>query len=726
VTFGILRHLDHLGRAAALSAALALTASVPLAAQRPCDPAPLFPGPSHDLYCIHLFPALGATASGTAQLDWIPGPFTANVAEDGTNRWRLTFTLDSLPPLPDGPAPGYVAWVMPQSLEPVTRLGTVRRGTTELGPFALQRFLVHVSAEPDTNATTRQGRLLLRGESAGTRLRPADNYEFFLGGIGVPRDAADHAHHMESMPDSLGWTGVPMYPGLDMLLSEMRLRPPVHPWLPPASPNAPAARPREMVTLADGDTLNLTAGLVNRVLAGRAYTMFGFNGQYPGPLLRVPQGARVTVRFHNDLPQPSTVHWHGLRLDFRFDGVPDLTQPPVQPGEVFTYQLVFPDGGIFWYHPHVREDIQQDLGLYGNIFVQPARADMYGPVHREEFLILDDLLIGENGLVPWGEEAPTHALMGRFGNVLLVNGEPAWKLAVSRGEVLRFFLTNVSNTRTFNLSFGPGTRLKMVGSDLGNFARQTWVGSVVIGPAERYVVEVRFDRPGSVAMINAVQGQDHMNGRFFPIVDTLGLVTVGPAAAQPTLESTFATLRTDQAVEAEVAPLLRANQGRPPEYILELRATFADLPYVTRRLMRVDSLYHNPVEWAGTMPGMNFAAIGPQARWTLRDRATGRENHDIDWRFKVGDRVRVRLVNVRETLHAMQHPIHLHGQRFLILAVNGVPNDDPAWKDTVLVPAGSAVDLLVEMSNPGPWMLHCHIAEHLQAGMMMTVNVEQP
>jgi len=140
----------------------------------------------------------------------------------------------------------------------------------------------------------------------------------------------------------------------------------------------------------------------------------------------------------------------------------------------------------------------------------------------------------------------------------------------------------------------------------------------------------------------------------------------------------------------------------------------------------VDSLYHNPVEWAGTMPGMNFAAIGPQARWTLRDRATGKENHDIDWRFRVGDQVRVRLVNVRETLHAMQHPIHLHGQRFLILAVNGVPNDDPAWKDTVLVPAGFAVDLLVEMSNPGPWMLHCHIAEHLQAGMMMTVNVEQP
>ena len=176
----------------------------------------------------------------------------------------------------------------------------------------------------------------------------------------------------------------------------------------------------------------------------------------------------------------------------------------------------------------------------------------------------------------------------------------------------------------------------------------------------------------------------------------------------------------------ETGALLRANQGLPPERVLELARTWVGLPFVTERLMRVDSIYHNPVEWAGTMPGMNWATIGPQAQWTLRDPATGKVNHDIDWRFRRGDLVRVRLVNIREALHAMQHPIHLHGQRFLILAVNGIPNDDPAWKDTVLVPAGGAVDLLVEMSNPGPWMLHCHIAEHLQAGMMMTVNVEEP
>ena len=707
-----------------LLAALACPAA--LAAQRPCEPGGPFPSASHDLYCIHLFPAAGSSATGTAELDWIPGPFTVNVARDGTNRWGMTLSLHDLPPLPPGPAPGYVAWVMPPSLSSMIRLGTVREGTQSLGPFALQLFLVHISAEPDTTVAARKGRLVLRGESAATRLRPADNYEFFLGGIGVPASAGDHAHHVTGAPDSLGWTGIPMYAGLDMLPSEMALRPPMAAWSPPAAPDAPTARPRQVMHLTDGDTLDLEAGLVRRTLAGRSYTMFGFNGQYPGPLLRVPQGAHIVVRFQNRLPMTSTVHWHGVRLNSQFDGVPGVSQPAVEPGGSFTYQLVFPDGGVFWYHPHVREDIQQDLGLYGNIFVMSPRPDAWGPVDREEFLILDDLLVGDDGLVPWGADAPTHAAMGRFGNLMLVNGEPDWKVSVRRGAVVRFFLTNASNTRTFNLSFGAGARIKVVGSDLSNFARESWAENVVIAPAERYVIEVRFERPGPVALVNAVQAQDHFNGRFFPELDTLGVVTVEPGNAKPDRSARFNTLRVDPVVADEAGPLLRANQGLPPQRVLELRARWVGLPFVTERLMRLDSIYHNPVEWAGTMPGMNWATIGPQAQWTLRDPATGKMNHEIDWRFRKGELVRVRLVNVREALHAMQHPIHLHGQRFLVLAVNGVPNDDPVWKDTVLVPAGGAVDLLVEMSNPGPWMLHCHIAEHLQAGMMMTVNVEEP
>lgn len=124
------------------------------------------------------------------------------------------------------------------------------------------------------------------------------------------------------------------------------------------------------------------------------------------------------------------------------------------------------------------------------------------------------------------------------------------------------------------------------------------------------------------------------------------------------------------------------------------------------------------------MPMMNWASTGKQVRWILRDPESGRENMDIDWQLPRGTPVKIRLVNERRAFHGMQHPIHLHGQRFIVLAVNGEPRGDLAWKDTVLVPAGSVVDILVDTSNPGHWMLHCHIAEHLSAGMMMhfTVN----
>jgi FtsP/CotA-like multicopper oxidase with cupredoxin domain len=124
------------------------------------------------------------------------------------------------------------------------------------------------------------------------------------------------------------------------------------------------------------------------------------------------------------------------------------------------------------------------------------------------------------------------------------------------------------------------------------------------------------------------------------------------------------------------------------------------------------------------MPAMNWATTARRVRWILEDPATGNENMDIDWRFRVGDVVRIRLTNSREAFHAMQHPIHLHGQRFLVVARNGVPSDNLAWKDTAVVPAGQTADLLVEMSNPGRWMLHCHVAEHLEAGMHTVITVE--
>lgn len=720
-------------RTTAIAAGTAfLVVAPPALAQRPCSTPAGAPGPSIDLYCIVLLPTAGAdSARGTAELGWPGGPFTVAVTADGTVRWRVSLNLAGLPEsLVATPRGGFVAWVMPPSLYPVVRLGAVTNGTNEAGVAAFDRFIVLVTAESDTATAEPRGPAVLRGESAGNRLRPADNYQFFLGSLAATTSSAapaavpapDHTGHGAAAPrDSLGWTGVPMYPGLDMLPSEMALRPGERAWRPPPDPRAPRARARQVVRLRGGDTLDLTAGLVRRTIAGRAYTMFAFNGQQPGPLLVVPRAAVVTVRFHNRLPMPSTVHWHGLRLDNRFDGVPGLTQIAVEPGASFTYTLRFPDAGIYWYHPHVREDLQQDLGLYGNIFVRAPGAA--APVDREEFLILDDLLVGDDGLVPWGAEAVTHAAMGRFGNVFLVNGEPAWRFAARAREVVRFYFTNASNTRTFNVSFGAGTRMKVVGSDLGAYERETWTESVVIAPAERYVVDVRFERPGAVPLINRVRALDHLYGRFFGATDTLGLVTVFGRRGATAAAAAFETLRHDHVAAAEHAAARAAAAGA--WRTLELRVEFRGLPFVSERLMRLDSAFFTPVEWAGTMPGMNWATTGAQARWIVREVGTGLENEAIRWRFRAGEVVRLRLVSARDVLHGMQHPIHLHGQRFLVLAVGGVPNHNPVWKDTALLPAGGSLDLLVEMTNPGRWMLHCHIAEHLQSGMAMIFDVEE-
>ena len=677
--------------------------------------------PSRDLYCIELIPASGVTgASGRVLLGRKSGgtPFTIDVTRDGHTRYWPRLTLEGLPEPSAFEGREYVAWAVPQSMQSATRLGVVRNGETELAAVTLDKFLILVTAE--SSATTREpsGRLVLRGASPSTRMQPADLMAFT---IGATKAAMAHEHDTPAaVDDSLRWSMVPMPPGLAMLPAEMELRPSIAPYLPRAD-SAPAAVPRRLVRLSNGDTLRLTAGIVRRSFKGRTITMYGFNGQYPGPLLDVPQGAEVVVELRNALDQPTTVHWHGVRLENRFDGVPDLTQPEVKPGGSFVYRLRFPDAGIYWYHPHVREDVQQDLGLYGNIMVRSPRADYFSPAHREEVLILDDLLLDDGGLIPYGRDGATHVLMGRFGNTMLVNGEPRWESYARAGEVVRFFFTNVSNTRVFNLSF-PGARLKLVASDVGNYEREQWVQSVVIGPAERYVVHVRFDSSGVVPMVNHVRGLDHLNGRFFPEVDTLGVMRVVTEAALP-LASAFETLRADTAVAGDIARY-RQHFARTPDKALVLAIETRELPFFSRQMMQLDSIWFPPIEWSGTMPGMNWASTTEQVRWILRDPETGRENMDLDWTFRRGDVITLRLSNERRSLHTMQHTIHLHGQRFLVLAVNGVAATNLVWKDTVLLPAGFTVDLLVDLSNPGRWMLHCHIAEHLTAHMMTTFTVQ--
>jgi len=512
--------------------------------------------------------------------------------------------------------------------------------------------------------------------------------------------------------------GMPMIPGLVGVL------PPVETFLPGAGLDPrrlPAAKPTQVARLKDGDTLDLTAMLVRRTIRGRSFAMYGFNGQVPGPLIRVPQNATITVRFHNRIDLPSTVHWHGVRLDNRFDGVPGLTQDSVDPGGSFTYTVHFPDAGIYWYHPHVREDIEQSMGLFGNLRVDSPDRAYYSPVNREQTLVLSDLLVNGDTLIPFGKESPDFALMGRVGNVLLVNGEPRYSLRVKKGEVVRFFVTNVSSSRTYNLSFG-GAPIKVVAGDVSRFEREERVPSVVLAPAERYVVEVRFDRPGAYAMVNAIQAINHYAGEFAPEVDTLGMVAVDASPAAPDYGRQFATLRANDAVSRDIERY-RPYFDKTPDKTLTLTLATNSLPLATVQFMNVDTAYYAPVEWVDGMPDMNWLSTGKQVRWILRDEA-GKENMDIDWHVPVGSVVKLRIFNDPKSFHPMQHPIHLHGQRMLVVSRDGVATKNLVWKDTAIIPVGSTVDLLIDASNPGAWMLHCHIAEHLGAGMMTVMHVD--
>jgi len=666
---------------------------------RPCDP-PTPLGPSHDLYCIELVAAPGVRGvSGRVELAIPPGPFTVAVTADGHARFIPIVFLTGLPDTGT-----YIAWATTPQMDSLIKLGPVQNGSVTLRPIEFDKFNILISSERSPRVREPHGRIIVRGQSPSTRLFPPDVLEFSVGAMGMSDQAEHHEH------ESSAWPMPPVPANLTMLPSEMALRPDVTPLLPAADEPLPNADSNEIIRANDGDIIDLDAELVRRTINGQTFTMYGYNGQYPGPLIEVARGSEIMVRFTNHLPDSTSIHWHGIRLDNAFDGVEGVT-------DAFTYTLRFPDAGIYWYHPHIREDIQQALGLYGNILVREPGAKI--SANREQVLMLQDLLVGDGSLIPFGLEAPTHALMGRFGNVFLVNGQPGYRLSVRRGEVVRFYLTNASSTRTLNVSF-PGARMKVVATDAGPFEHEAWVESVVIGPAERYVVHVRFDRAGAVPLVNQVRALDHLYGRFFSQVDTLGVVTISPRRVSADFGAAFSALRRSPPPLAAARSFL----NRPPDQTLVLTLQTHGLPYVTERLMQLDSIYFAPVEWGGTMPMMNWASTGRQVRWVLKDPATGRENMDIDWHFRRGDPVKLRLVNERRAFHGMQHAIHLHGQRFLVLAVNGVPNDNLAWKDTVLVPAGAVVDILLDTANPGEWMLHCHIAEHLSAGMMMHFTVD--
>jgi FtsP/CotA-like multicopper oxidase with cupredoxin domain len=557
----------------------------------------------------------------------------------------------------------------------------------------------------------------------------------------------------------------------------------------------------DTVRLRHGERLDLRITPVRKRLGDAEVRMLAYNGSIPGPTLRVVQGSEIIVHASNDGDIDTTVHWHGLRLENLSDGVPDETQAPIAIGGEYTCRVQFPDPGVYWYHPHLREDFAQEMGLYGAIVVEPSDASYWPAVDRELTITLDDVLIEDGRMSPFHRSGPNFTAMGRFGNVMLTNGETRLSAAASAGEVVRLYLINTANTRIFNVAMA-GARMKLVGSDSGRYERETFVDEVMISPSERAVIDVMFDAPGEARLEHRTPERSY----------ELGVFAVAASDAPSRAATSYDELRTDPELAAERASL-GTHVDRAPDKVLAFVASMpllygtsaaaAPAGYVcpmhpevtateagscTKCGMRLvprpaaaavaasyvcpmhpevtdtkpgtcpqcgmklvpsdapsshaESPAHGDahgdaqaaahaghdtpdgIEWEDLMPGINRAADPSNMIWKIIDRTTGAENHTIDWRFTVGDRVKIRIVNEMESDHPMHHPFHVHGAgRFLILARDGVPEPNLAWKDTVLVRAGEAVDILLDVTNPGRWMAHCHIAEHTESGMMFSFDV---
>ncbi len=498
----------------------------------------------------------------------------------------------------------------------------------------------------------------------------------------------------------------------------------------------------EIVSLADGDHYAMTASYVKKQVGNRTLRMMAYNGSVPGPFIYAPEGATIYIDFTNNTDIDQTIHSHGVRLDNTDDGVPGMTQAEVKPGEKYTYAVTFRDAGVTWYHPHTRDDIGQELGLYGNYIVDPTDPDYWNPVNRDIPLVIDDILLDADGTVgDFYDDRITHALLGRFGNTFLVNGEENYVLPAKKGEVVRFYVTNVSNARTYNLSI-PGAKIKVVGADIGRYEREYFADNVLISPAERVVVEVLFENEGTYRLTNTTP-----NGS----VD-LASFAVSDEPVTTSLRESFMFARTNTEVVNEFATFRdRAYQPSDKKLTLTIDPKSAmtldhsahahgDTTQDQSHTDHGDTMMHDGMEMSGMMGKVGESAIqwddetnsdavnsDKNIVWRLIDEETGKSNMDIpisDWTWKNGSLVKISLTNTAMAMHTMQHPIHLHGQRFVELSRNGVVNKNMAWKDTVLVLPGETVDILVDMSNPGDWMLHCHIVEHIFAGMMLAFRVE--
>jgi FtsP/CotA-like multicopper oxidase with cupredoxin domain len=406
------------------------------------------------------------------------------------------------------------------------------------------------------------------------------------------------------------------------------------------------------------------------IVDGRRLDVWSYDGQVPGPTLRVRFGETVRVLLRNELPVATTIHWHGVRLPNAMDGVPHVTQPPVEPGQTFLYEFTPKDPGTFWFHPHVRSMEQVERGLYGILIVEDP---VPLPYTQDVAWVLDDWRLTPDGsqIDPNFATRSDLAHDGRWGNVIAVNGRLAPELTVRAGERIRLRLLNSANGRVFVPDLWR-LDAKLIAVDGMYVERPFKPRRFEMAPGNRLDFDIRFGPQDA--------------GRTIPIFDRWGV--------QPLR---LATIR--------VLP----GTGEPPDF---------PVPHAA----------HLP-RWAGaeTLPPTLELVLNSRlggefgVEWTLNDVAYTHAHHSTHAPYSLpyDEWAKLRFTNASARIH----PMHMHGVFFKVVSRDGQTADERFWRDTVLVRPRETVEVGLVPWDLGLWMLHCHILEHADSGMMTLVEV---